>query len=143
MGYVTQSPLSQRKEVNGLSARVYACVCVNSLGLKDCPEQDWKKKGPQLTEDANGHIPVSPCLSVLLSVRQGVQQYVCNLSPVLLCRVLILNHSQKQLSLETNNTVSCDCKLQITQGQFQFVNYLNSNLKVYATVQKFGVSTIV
>lgn len=72
---------------------------------------------------AHGHIPVPPCLSVLLSVRQGVQQDVCNLSSVLLCRVLILNHTQKQLSLKTNNTVSCDFKLQMTQGQFQSVNY--------------------
>lgn len=79
---------------------------------------------------AHGHIPVPPCLSVLLSVHQGVQQDVCNLSSVLLCRVLILNHSQKQLSLETNNTVSGDFKLQMTQGQFQSVNYYILNATV-------------
>lgn len=53
MGYVSQSPLSQRKEVNGLSAHVYACVCVNSPGLKDCPPANVEKilSSVQFTED--------------------------------------------------------------------------------------------
>lgn len=145
MGYVSQSPLSQRKEVNGLSAHVYACVCVNSLGLKDCPPTNiknpffytihWRCDIKQSLAHGT-YLSLHVCLCCCLSVRAFSKMSAIS---------LLFSCSVSSSSTTANSSWVCkqtqsvyNFKLEITQNQFRSVSQLCSTTLYYTLYKSLG-----